>query len=491
MSDQMSGRLGLPYLAAGQMQKHVTVNDALTRLDALVQARIESRSLTVQPTAPPDGALYLIPPGASGDDWGVRPSGALVRFEAGGWSPLEPPSGMLAFIVDTAELVVRVGDAWLSGGECLKSLQGVERLGIGVTGASFPFVASLNDALWTARGVADGGDGDLQMVLNKQAAANRLSLLFQAASEGRAEFALVGDDVFQLKVSDDGVTWRSAWTVDCATGGVSFERGAQRRVVTVMSASGAYAPPSWARTIEIVAVGGGGGGGGGFSGPSGNRFGGGGGGAGGVSRAVWSASEVAGGLSVVVGMGGAGGTVSAGTSGGGSGVYLGSLVLLIAGGGGGGGPGSASAGTAGTGGAGVPNSNGGGASSAAAAGAAGKSFDRPDAPGGGGAGGGLDAGSIARNGGAGGDGGALAVKALGGVAGIGAAGGAGASAPHSTLHWAGAGGGGGAANASGVGFDGAPGGGAGGGGGGGGAGLTGGGAGGAGAGGVVWIIAVG
>ncbi|RZJ39922.1 MAG: DUF2793 domain-containing protein, partial [Brevundimonas sp.] len=37
MSDDHSARLCLPYLAAAQMQKHVTLNEALTRLDALVQ----------------------------------------------------------------------------------------------------------------------------------------------------------------------------------------------------------------------------------------------------------------------------------------------------------------------------------------------------------------------------------------------------------------------------------------------------------------------
>ena len=36
MSDDFSARLALPYLAAGQMQKHVTLNEALTRLDALL-----------------------------------------------------------------------------------------------------------------------------------------------------------------------------------------------------------------------------------------------------------------------------------------------------------------------------------------------------------------------------------------------------------------------------------------------------------------------
>lgn len=45
MSDDFSARLALPYLAAGQMQKHVTLNTALTRLDALLQAAVVSRTV--------------------------------------------------------------------------------------------------------------------------------------------------------------------------------------------------------------------------------------------------------------------------------------------------------------------------------------------------------------------------------------------------------------------------------------------------------------
>jgi len=36
MSDSNTPRLGLPYLAAGQAQKHVTLNAALAGLDGLV-----------------------------------------------------------------------------------------------------------------------------------------------------------------------------------------------------------------------------------------------------------------------------------------------------------------------------------------------------------------------------------------------------------------------------------------------------------------------
>lgn len=44
-----STRLQLPFLAAGQAQKHVTVNETLLRLDALVQLAAKSAATTSQP----------------------------------------------------------------------------------------------------------------------------------------------------------------------------------------------------------------------------------------------------------------------------------------------------------------------------------------------------------------------------------------------------------------------------------------------------------
>lgn len=492
MSDDQTARLGLPYLAAGQMQKHVTLNEALTRLDALVQTAVISRTEANQPTAPADGVLYILPPEALGSDWTGKPEGALVRAEGGGWTSVDVSDGLVALVLDAGELVVRAGGGWAPLGERLAVIQNLARFGLGtMADAANPFAARLNKALWAALPSGEGGDGDLRLTFNKDGPADVLSLLFQSGWAGRAELGLVGDDDLRLKVSADGSAWQDVWSVDRASGRVSFERGATRRTVTVLTAGGDYVVPAWARTIEAVAVGGGGGGGAGAFGPSGSRFGGGGGGAGGVSRATWPADQLEGGLAVVVGFGGSGGTASNGSSGGDSVIQVGATVLLIANGGGGGGLGDGSSGGAGAPGAGAPSSNGGGASSVTAAGEAGKSLDRPDGPGGGGAGGGLDGSGTARSGGAGGDGGALAVKAVGGPGGSASAGAVGSVSPQPALYWAGGGGGGGGASASGDGHDGAAGGSAGGGGGGGGAGETAGGAGGAGADGRVWLIAQG
>ncbi|MCC7267541.1 MAG: DUF2793 domain-containing protein [Caulobacteraceae bacterium] len=112
MSDDASPRLGLPYLAAAQAQKHVILNEALMRLDGLVQTAVESRSTAAQPASPADGALYLLPEDAAGAAWAGRPAGTVMRFEAGGWATLAVGAGHLAWVKDEAGAVVWDGAAW-------------------------------------------------------------------------------------------------------------------------------------------------------------------------------------------------------------------------------------------------------------------------------------------------------------------------------------------------------------------------------------------
>ncbi|HZV85340.1 MAG TPA: DUF2793 domain-containing protein [Brevundimonas sp.] len=487
MSDDHSDRLQLPYLAAGQMQKHVTLNEALTRLDALIQTSVVSRTVATQPGSPTDGELWLLPDGASGPAWSGRPAGTLMRAEGGGWTAVDVTDGLVVLVRDSSEIVIRHGAGWANLGSRLGALQNIEQLGLGATAdGGNPFLAKLNNALWTARDAVDGGTGDLRLTLNKESEGDVLSLLFQTGFVGRAELGLIGDDDLTLKVSADGSVWRDVAVADGATGRAMFAQGAARLSVTRFTADGSYAIPAWARSIQAIAVGGGGSGGGGAFAASGARPGGGGGGAGGVSLGSWPAELLTGPLGVTIGAGGASGLASDGSD---NAISMGGVVLLKGSGGKGGFRG-AFGGTAGAGGAGAPPSNSGGASTVSAPGAPGGSTTRPDAGGGGGAGGGLDGAGTARAGGAGGDGALLALRAAGGAAAAGSAGSNGAAPPNPSLHWAGGGGGGGGAAASGAGHAGGAGGAAAG-GGGGGAGVASGGAGGAGGAGLVWLAALG
>lgn len=486
MSDQ-SPRLGLPFVRAGQLQKHVTVNESLIRLDSLVQTAVQSRGRNSPPQVVVEGEMFILGNAPSGD-WANYQAGQMVVADFNGWRVLEPHDGQIAFILEEEAAVIWSLDQWQPLGECLGGVLSVQQLGIGATpDANNPFSARLNKALWTAKPTTDDGDGDLRFTFNKQADSNTASLLFQSNWQGRAEIGLTGDDDLRLKVSADGNVWREAFSVDRATGVVSFAKGASRFEVLTLTTSQDLTLPDWVRRVDVQCVGGGGGGGSGsFGTPGVVRTGGGGGGAGGVMDASLMRSALGDTLVVTVGSGGDGGSAGNGQTGGTSSVRLGSREIIRALGG----QGGLMTGVAGTGGAGRVSANQGGLSGADALARAGASVTFAAGSGGGGAGGGISAAGVANVGAAGGAGGMTLVRVNGGTAGS-TAGGAGQDTILPDLSTCGGGGGGGAARADGAGYTGGNGANYGAGGGGGGAGTTAGGQGGAGGAGIVILTLVG
>ncbi|MBC7768855.1 MAG: DUF2793 domain-containing protein [Phycisphaerales bacterium] len=107
-----STRLGLPYLAAAQAQKHVTVNESLLRLDALTQLSAASATLAAQPASPDDGDIYLLPAGKTGAHWGAMADGALAYFRDGAWEELTPKPGWSCIAEDTQTLYIRAASSW-------------------------------------------------------------------------------------------------------------------------------------------------------------------------------------------------------------------------------------------------------------------------------------------------------------------------------------------------------------------------------------------
>lgn len=105
--------LELPLVQPAQAQKHVTVNEALARVDALVQMTLVSRSVTVPPTAPEDGAVYAVPGGAV-DAWAGQ-EGALGLFLNAGWVFLTPHVGWRGWISDEGVPAVYDGVDWAAG----------------------------------------------------------------------------------------------------------------------------------------------------------------------------------------------------------------------------------------------------------------------------------------------------------------------------------------------------------------------------------------
>ena len=114
MSD-ITTHLLLPDIPASQAQKHVTHNEALRLLDAMVQLSVLDRDLTAPPASPADGDRYIVASGAIGlwAGWDLN-----VAFWVDGiWMRLVPRPGWLAWIADEAAFVVWNGSVWDLVGE--------------------------------------------------------------------------------------------------------------------------------------------------------------------------------------------------------------------------------------------------------------------------------------------------------------------------------------------------------------------------------------
>ncbi len=106
-------QLGLPLVQASQAQKHVTVNEALLRLDGLVPMVLQSVSLATPPVAVVDGVCFGVPLGAV-NAWAGR-DGSVAIGTNGGWVFAAPARGWRAFIADAGLAAIHDGNAWRAG----------------------------------------------------------------------------------------------------------------------------------------------------------------------------------------------------------------------------------------------------------------------------------------------------------------------------------------------------------------------------------------
>ncbi|MFQ5625423.1 MAG: DUF2793 domain-containing protein [Methyloligellaceae bacterium] len=95
-----SANLILPFIAAAQAQKHVTHNEAIRTLDAIVQLAVLDRDLTVPPGTPAVGARYIVAAGATGA-WAGKDS-QVAAFQDGAWAFYAPQEGWLGWRTKTS-----------------------------------------------------------------------------------------------------------------------------------------------------------------------------------------------------------------------------------------------------------------------------------------------------------------------------------------------------------------------------------------------------
>ncbi|MBF9044843.1 DUF2793 domain-containing protein [Rhodobacterales bacterium HKCCE4037] len=107
-----TANLALPLLAPAQAQKHVTVNEALMRLDGVTQLRLNSVTVATPPAAI-DGLAYGVPTGAV-NAWAGQ-AGNVAIASGGGWVFVPPSRGWRALVLDVGALAIFDGSEWRIG----------------------------------------------------------------------------------------------------------------------------------------------------------------------------------------------------------------------------------------------------------------------------------------------------------------------------------------------------------------------------------------
>ncbi|MBB3945975.1 hypothetical protein GGQ73_001921 [Rhizobium skierniewicense] len=205
MTEQTS-RLELPYILPSQAQKHVTHNEALQKLDAVTQLTIR-REISQPPQTMEDGDCFLIASVPTGE-W-ERHGGKLGLWQDDAWVYIVPREGWRAWFLETGQMRVLSNGNWQD--IPLPAAGAFGRLGINASADPQNRLTVASPAsLFTNEG------GGHQIKVNKAAPTDTASLLFQSGWSGRAEMGLAGNDSFSIKMSANGVDWKTALSISGA-----------------------------------------------------------------------------------------------------------------------------------------------------------------------------------------------------------------------------------------------------------------------------------
>lgn len=219
----------LPLMQPSQAQKHVTHNEALQLLDVMVQLSVANRTLSAPPASPATGDCHIVA-AAPGGAWAGH-GRQVAMWNGTAWEFHAPREGWRAYVASEGEIAVYDGVAWVTAADRPAEFP---QLGVSAT----PDAVNRLTVSSAATLLNNAGAGH-QLKINKAAAADTASLLFQTGYSGRAEMGTTGSDDFSIKVSADGTTFHDGLVIEKGTGKVKAPNGLE-----IVPAAGDMASPS-------------------------------------------------------------------------------------------------------------------------------------------------------------------------------------------------------------------------------------------------------
>lgn len=240
--------LKMPLLVSNQSQKEITHNEALIIIDNILQNGVIDKDLTTPPSNPNSNDIYIVGASATGT-WSGKDN--QLAFYDNGWRFIEAREGFTFWVNDENKLYSFDGSNWIETLSTLassqnlnsltdvaissasqydllqhngtnfvntKEIQNLSLVGVNTTADSTNKLSVKSDSV-----LFDNATDDSRVKVNKSSSSDTASHLFQSNYSGRAEFGLIGNDNFTLKVSSDGENWNNAFVVDKETGNIDFK----------------------------------------------------------------------------------------------------------------------------------------------------------------------------------------------------------------------------------------------------------------------------
>jgi hypothetical protein len=221
-----TANLGLPLLQPAQAQKHVTVNEALVRIDALTQLCLASVAQALPPATPMDGAAYGVPQGAGGD-WSGH-GGEVAVFVNGGWVFVPARRGWRAMVLDAGHGAVFDGAAWRPGAVTLSPGGGAMAMrSVEIDVTLSPGEGTTTPAVFPERAIAFGVTGLVTEAISGTATAWALGVPDEPERYGTGLGLAAGETV--VGPGGPQVLWAATALRITAQGG-TFASGAIRLV---------------------------------------------------------------------------------------------------------------------------------------------------------------------------------------------------------------------------------------------------------------------
>ena len=215
---EKSENLQLPYIMPNQAQKHVTHNEAIRYLDALLQISVESRELSQSPAEPKIGSRYIVADAATGE-WRNQDNN-IAAYQDGAWAFYTPQNGWLAWSKAENTILAFHEDEWQPVRTNADKPEMLDLLGINASAnLSSRFGVASNDSFFSHE-----GEGH-RLSINKNETSDAGSITFKTDWTGHAEIGLVGSDNLSIKVTSDGTNWYESLVISSETGKVKFPSG--------------------------------------------------------------------------------------------------------------------------------------------------------------------------------------------------------------------------------------------------------------------------